>query len=148
MPVTQVKVAELNDLEADMIRLLQQFMGAKKPFHSFSEKVWRPPTDIYETSDALIIVVEIAGVDKNAFNLEFNHNVLTVKGMRKHSPPALQVSYHRMEIKYGAFEVELRLPTGLGYDDAKARYADGFLVVTIPKPIADSQKVVNIDIEG
>lgn len=143
--VTQL--AELNDLEADMIRLLQQFMGAKNPFHSFSEKAWRPPTDICETNEALVITIEVAGVEKDAFQLEFNHNVLTVRGFRKHNPPGLQVSYHRMEIKYGLFEAELKLPPGMDYDSAKARYNDGFLTITVPRAASES-KVVNIDIEG
>ena len=142
------RLAELDDIEADMIRLLQQFMGTKEPFHAFSEKIWRPPTDIYETAESLIVTIEVAGVDKGAFHLEFNHNVLMVRGYRKHSPAALQVSYHRMEIKYGAFEVELRLPQGMDYDQASARYSDGFLTITIPKRASDSARVINIDIQG
>ena len=142
------RLAELNDIEADMIRLLQQFMGAKNPFHSFSEKAWRPPYDVCETPDALIITIEVAGVDKDAFRLEFDHNALSVRGYRKHSPAAVQVSYHRMEVKYGAFEVELRLPSGLNYDGAKARYADGFLTITIPKAAGETSKAINISIEG
>jgi len=142
------RLAELNDIEADMVRLLQQFMGARNPFHTFSENVWRPPTDICETVEALIVTIEVAGVQKDAFRLEFDRNVLVVRGVRQHGPAALQVSYHRMEIKYGAFEVELKLPAGMDFDNAKARYSDGFLTIAIPKPRPESSKVVNIGIEG
>lgn len=142
------KLAELDDLEADMIRLLQQFMGAKNPFHSFSEKAWRPPTDVCETAEALIVTVEVAAVDKGAFQIEFNHSVLSVRGFRKHNPAALQVNYHRIEIKYGAFEVEVTVPPGVDCDNAKARYADGFLTITIPKAGVETPRVVNVSIEG
>ena len=102
-PDVDFKLAELDDLEAEMVRLLQQFMGTKKPFHGFTERSWRPPTDLYETADSLIVTIEIAGVDKDALTLEFKQNMLTVCGNRRHNPVALQVSYHQMEIKYGPF---------------------------------------------
>lgn len=146
-PSVEYKLAELDDLEAEMVRLLQQFMGAKKPFHGFTERSWRPPTDIYETADSLIVTIEIAGVDKDALTLEFKQNVLTVSGDRHHNPAALQVSYHQMEIKYGPFEVELRLPAGLDSDDANARYADGFLAISIPKREPGASNSVDIEIE-
>jgi len=142
-----LKVDELDDLEAEMVRLLQRFMGSKEPFHTFTERVWRPPTDIYETADALVITIEIAGVPREALRVELNHNILMVRGHRDQSHSASQVSYHQMEIKYGSFEVELRLPSGLDYDAARARYVDGFLTITTPKREAATPKVISIDID-
>jgi HSP20 family protein len=138
----------MDDIDADMIRLLQQFMGTKKPFHGFSEPVWRPPTDVYETADALLVTVEIAGVEKDSFHLEFIRNALIVRGSRTHNLGAVQASYHRMEIKYGAFEVEFHLPLGLDCDRTTARYSEGFLTITIPKETAETPKIININIEG
>jgi HSP20 family protein len=142
-----VRFSELDDIEAEMVHLLQQFMGAKKPFHGFNERAWRPPTDIYETQEALVVTVEIAGVDKESLGVDFRHSLVTVTGNRRHNPDSLQVSYHQMEIKYGAFEIELKLPAGLDTDSAKARYVDGFLSVTIPKRASEPQSV-SIEIEG
>ena len=137
------RLSEFDSFEADMTRLLQQFMGAKKPFHAFTESAWRPPTDIYETAEELVVTIEIAGVDKQAIALEFEQNVLKVRGTRKHNPTSLQVSYHQMEIKFGAFEVQLRLPGGFDADHTRARYSDGFLTVTVPRKV-DGPKGIDI----
>lgn len=141
------RCSDQDELDEDMIRLLQQFMGAKRPFHAFSEHVWRPPTDVYETEEALVVKVEIAGVDKDAFRLEFSRNVLIIRGQRTQKSGISQVSYHRMEIKYGEFEVEFALPLGLDHDRTTALYREGFLTITIPKDTSTA-KSVSIDIQG
>ncbi len=142
------RLSDQDEIDADMIRLLQQFMGAKRPFHGFSEHVWRPPTDVYETEDSMVVKVEIAGVEKDAFHLEFSRNVLIVRGRRSQKLGISQVSYHRMEIKYGEFEVEFALPLGLDQDRTTAHYRDGFLTITIPKEDTQITRSVSIDIQG
>ncbi len=128
-----LKPGDYDSFEADMSRLLQQFMGAKKPFHPFSEGAWRPPTDIYETDEEFVVVMEIPGADKASIELEVRQNTLIVRGKREHDRSTSQVSYHQMEIKFGPFEATLRLPRGLDADSAQAKYSSGFLTVAVPK---------------
>ena len=33
-----------------------------------SEAVWRPPTDVYETDDSVVVVVEIAGLGEGDYD--------------------------------------------------------------------------------
>jgi HSP20 family protein len=121
--------------DADMSRLLQKFMGAKNPFHSFSEGAWRPPTDVYETDGEFVVVIEVPGADKKSISLEVRPDKLVVRGRREHDRGACQVSYHQVEIKFGSFEAQLRLPRGLETGEAQARYSDGFLTVAVPKRV-------------
>ncbi len=143
-----IHFADSDDVDAEMVRLLQQFMGTKKPFHGFTERAWRPPTDIYETDCALIVLVEIAGVEKTAINIEFANNTMRVSGIRRHRPESTQVSYIQMEVKHGAFAIELRLPQGLNTDETNARYVDGFLTISIPKRMPQPSRSINIQGEG
>ena len=43
---------------------------------------WRPPTDVYEVDDDLIVRVEIAGMREEDFSIELNGRILSIRGMR------------------------------------------------------------------
>jgi HSP20 family molecular chaperone IbpA len=83
--------------------------------HRFAGKTgWTPHTDILETEDDVVIVMDLAGVGKEDFRVTYEENLLKVSGMRtKRQPPGL-IRLHRMEIEYGPFEKLFRVPGDLG----------------------------------
>lgn len=92
---------------------------------------WRPPTDVYETKNALIVRLEIAGLHKDEFSIELDGRYLTINGTRPDfSEPR---AYHQMEIRFGEFSVELEIPFNVIADRIEAVYSNGFLQVTLPK---------------
>jgi len=96
--------------------------------------VWTPNTDILETEDSVILLMDLAGVDKGDFTVTFEDNLLKVSGQRtKKQPPGL-IRLHRMEIDYGPFEKLFRVPGDL-VDAAgiQAVHRNGFLELTLPK---------------
>jgi HSP20 family protein len=92
---------------------------------------WRPPTDLYETEDAYVAHIEIAGMKESSLSVSIADRELTVIGVRQNQDP--KGAYHRMEIMYGEFHVHVRLPTTVDESLVGASYADGFLTVTLPK---------------
>ncbi len=100
--------------------------------------VWRgnrpfsPPTDVLEFSDRLRIVVEIAGMRAGDFNVVLLEGRVVITGVRER--PTLQgVAYHQVEIGYGEFRVEIRLPWSVERDEVSASYRDGFLQIDLPR---------------
>lgn len=93
--------------------------------------VWRPPTDMYETEDAVIVRVEIAGMRENEFTLVLQANVLVIRGSRTDLPE--RRGYHQMEIRFGDFSTEVELPVPVQVEQASAEYRNGFLTVRLPK---------------
>ena len=92
---------------------------------------WRPPTDVLETDEAYIVVVEIAGMRGVEFQVTFDEHILSIKGSRHDSNE--RRAYHQMEIDYGEFitEVHVHLPIESAKIDAS--YSDGFLRIHLPK---------------
>lgn len=92
---------------------------------------WRPPTDVLETDDAVVVVVEIAGMRGLNISVIFERQVLSIRGTR----PDTNVCkiYHQMEIDYGEFVSEVRVPFRVDSDQIEATYSDGFLKVVLPK---------------
>jgi len=93
--------------------------------------LWRPPTDVFETDDTLIVVVEIAGMREDDFSVTLDKQALTVSGSRAGATGPR--AYHQMEIAYGEFVAEVALPVPVDSSGVEASYADGFLTVTLPK---------------
>ena len=47
-----------------------------------------PPVDIYETDEALVVIVDLPGVDKNGVDVRVEDGLLTIKGKADYNPPA------------------------------------------------------------
>ena len=96
--------------------------------------LWRPPTDVYETDTALVAQVEVAGMQNGDFNITLEDRLLTIHGVRADSPGERR-AYFQMEIPSGEFRIEVDLPIAVDPDAIDAVYEDGFLRVTMLKPV-------------
>jgi len=92
---------------------------------------WRPPTDVFETEDTIVVRVEIAGMREEDFVIELNGRNLSVRGSRQDVPE--RRAFHQMEIHFGEFAIELELPGYVETDHVQAIYSDGFLRIHLPK---------------
>lgn len=93
--------------------------------------VWRPPTDVYETDESVIVKMEIAGMRDEDLEVVVQDDLLLISGSRLDS--AERKAYHQMEIPFGKFSVSIDLPVRVNTDNAIAEYKDGFLTIQLPK---------------
>ena len=94
-------------------------------------RLWRPPTDFYETEEAYVVRVEAAGMKESDFNLALHERQLFISGTRADQNE--RRAYHQMEIPFGEFAIEIELPGAVNTDQVSASYRDGFLKVHLPK---------------
>jgi HSP20 family protein len=94
-------------------------------------RFWRPPMDVYETEESLVVRVEIAGMQENDFSLTQKGRLLLIQGIRNDQME--RRAYHQMEIPFGEFQIELELPTNVDESRSEAMYRQGFLKITLPK---------------
>lgn len=92
---------------------------------------WRPPTDVFETEEAIVVRVEIAGMREEDFSIEMDSRYLLIRGIRPDS--AERRAYHQMEIRFGEFSSEIELFTPIIPSQVHASYDNGFLRVVLPK---------------
>ncbi len=92
---------------------------------------WRPPTDVFETPEAIIVRMEIAGMHTDDFRLSLEAQTLVISGTRR--DPDLGSAYHRLEIPFGQFQVTVTLPAPIEEAEVEAEYRDGFLRIRLPK---------------
>jgi HSP20 family protein len=95
-------------------------------------RMFLPTTDIYETDQALTVVMEMPGVDKEKVEINVEDGVLTVEGRIDFSKyEALQPVY--TEYNIGNFRRSFDLSNSIDQDKIRADLKDGVLTLTLPK---------------
>lgn len=71
---------------------------------------WEPPVDVFETPDAVWVIVALPGVAPEHLVIKLRDDTLIVTGQRSVPAAARAGVLHRLEIPHGRFERRLRLP--------------------------------------
>jgi len=95
--------------------------------------LWRPPTDVYETDETVVVRMEAPGLHIEDMSVTLHATMLVVRAVRRDPCGKAKCRVHQLEVHYGLFERVVPLPGNLVHEEADGSYADGFLLVTIPK---------------
>ena len=98
---------------------------------------WKPPLDIYELEDQIVIKLELAGVKRKEISIIQEGNRIRISGRRKVEDREQIHTYHQMEINYGEFERIIVVSETVRIDEVKASYKDGFLIIRAQKKAAE-----------
>lgn len=92
---------------------------------------WRPPTDVFEREETIIVRAEIAGMNEKDFEISLDQNILTIHGVR----PDINErrAYHQMEINFGEFLTAVEIQVPFDIEHIHAEYQNGFLWIILPK---------------
>ena len=143
------RVAELSpwgsmrDVESYFNRFFEDTNG---DFLEAFESEWKPAMDISETDEAYLIEADIPGLKKEDVKIEVMDDVVTIKGERKSEKEEKdkKKGYHRVERSYGGFIRTIRVPGGVKGDEVTAKFEDGVLKVTLPKPEEAKPKLISV----
>ncbi|MDQ2742959.1 MAG: Hsp20/alpha crystallin family protein [Chloroflexota bacterium] len=93
---------------------------------------WQPNVDVYQTEDAVVVIVEIPGINPELVDISIDGRILHLSGSRvPHCRPGYR-QFYQLEVSQGAFERVVRLPTPVEGSGARAEYHDGFLEIVLP----------------
>jgi HSP20 family protein len=118
--------------QADELEVYFSEMAHGRPVGFVASPKWKPRCDVYETADALIVHVDIAGMSAGDFQVEVQDGVLMIAGERRARGEGKR-HYHSMEVQVGPFERRLRLPVPVDPRSMRATYESGFLEVHLAK---------------
>lgn len=100
-----------------------------------------PRSDIYETEDNVVVVVDMPGVDEDNIDITLEKNILTLKG---YTNPEMPDGYSLVFAEYqvGDYERSFRLSSQIDSDGIEAAYKNGTLRLNLPKSaIAKTRKI-------
>ena len=121
-------MAKIRELEVQKKREL----AGNKGESTTPAKYFLPNTDIYETGDALTIVMEVPGVEKKDLSASVENGVLRVEGRIDFG------KYEDMEPVYAEYNVghyvrTFALSSKIAQDGISAELEDGVLTLTLKK---------------
>ena len=121
-------MAPAQELEVQQKRELE-----KKEEPTIPVRTFVPNTDIYETADALMVVMEMPGVNREHADITVEDDVLSVTGRIDFSKyERLQPIY--TEYNIGHYRRSFNLsPSSIDEHKISAEMEDGVLTVTLPK---------------
>ena len=105
-----------------------------------------PTTDVSETDSAIVVSVELPGIDEKDVEVTVSEDRLTIKGEKKAQKEEKEKNYYRMERSYGAFRRAIALPDEADADNADATFDKGVLTITIPKTEKAKEAVKKVSI--
>ena len=94
-----------------------------------------PAVNIKETDTSFGIELAAPGKNKEDFNIEIDHNVLTISSEEKteKEEKSNEGKYTRKEFSYASFRRAFTLPETVNTDSINATYENGVLHVALPK---------------
>lgn len=128
-----IRTIRLRWLHGTLLEVTSQLAGAGTP--QFAPPPWAPAINAYRCQHGIQICVELAGVDRSEIELTVRDRHLSIRGVRDVPEPcekdrALQTI--AMEIDYGVFQREIRLPVDIDVHKVVAEQKNGFLWIHLP----------------
>jgi HSP20 family molecular chaperone IbpA len=124
--VRRMKVRWLRHTYADLsVSSIQFWNGAPN--------LWQPPINAFRCAAGVCICVDLAGVDKSLIDLTVEPRRVIIRGSRETPEPSDQTTQVlALEIDYGPFEREVRLPAEVDVKRARAEQENGLLWIHLP----------------
>jgi HSP20 family protein len=116
----------------------------KKQESTVPARFYLPNTDIFETEQALSLIVEMPGVDKNKVDVRVEDGVLTIEGRLDFSKyEGMQPVY--TEYNVGHYRRSFSLSNKVDQGKISAEMKDGVLTLVLPKPEATKPRKISVN---
>lgn len=125
---------DLFAIQEKMNRLFEETIHRTEfPDEGLDAALWSPAADVYETSEEVVLAVELPGVQLEDVHLEVLDGKLRVSGVRRAEEGVPPRQFVRMERIYGSFSRDFSVPASIDASLIKATLKAGILRVTAPK---------------
>lgn len=102
-------------------------------FFSSGISTQQPAVNIKESDNSFDIELAAPGLKKEDFNIDIDHDVLSIKVEKTQEESKESEGYTRREFSYHSFNKHFTLPESVNGDAISASYTDGVLHLTLPK---------------
>ena len=103
-------------------------------------RYYLPHVDIHESTNALLVTLEMPGVDKQSIDIKLKGRVLTITGsINLNNYEGLEPVYTEYDV--GNYTRSFTLSSDIDSEQISAPMNDGVLAVTLPKQKETSRKI-------
>jgi HSP20 family protein len=142
--MTYVKINFGSNFEDEFQKVVDEVFHLVRPAFRNYECIWRPNIDVYESADEIMVLADMAGLNKEDLHIEVDRKKVKIAGSRKAIQLLQNARYCQAEIPHGYFERNVLLPAPVDARSAVASYADGILMVRINKLPANKTHRISV----
>jgi len=136
---------DLGRMHGRLQQTIHEMFQSANPLLVIREQTWRPQMDVYETSEAVVVVADVSGLNRKDLEVEADTKAVKIAGRREEACRGASTRYHLAEIAYGRFERILFLPQAVEPDKGEASYSNGILKIVLPKRPQDHLRRISIE---
>jgi HSP20 family protein len=122
----------ISSLRREINRLMEDFLEGRA-FRSKGRGTHEPSAEVFETSETVVVRLQVPGARREDLHLAVSGDILTVNGEIQDTGQAEKSTVHQQEFRYGAFSRTIVLPAPVQAERATANLRAGVLEITIPK---------------
>ena len=93
---------------------------------------WMPAIEVSQKDGQLVVHADLPGMKPEDVKLEVAGDTLVIEGERKCERKEDKGDVHRTEVRYGRFFRTIPLPENANVEQAKAKFENGVLEISIP----------------
>lgn len=141
-PFSKKLLEELEQMQQQTGRILRSMsLSRMMPMEA---EGWQPAVDIYESETSVYVYAELAGVVNDSLRVTVDGQRLGISGVRQLPSHQSIACIHQLEIELGTFQRTLTLPSAVEVEGVESVYANGILMVTLPKRIRKGKVQIRI----
>jgi HSP20 family protein len=133
---------DFGQLGPNFEQTIEDVFRSMSPSFALGQRTWKPPMDMNENTDEIVILADVAGIDKDDLEVEISSKAVRIQGKRIARHCTSETTFRLAEIQYGHFERILFLPAPIDPEVVSASYSNGLLEIRLAKkPIEKTHKI-------
>jgi len=137
---------EFSRIEREIRKMFDEFWGERRrwgilpaprraelPAEREEGLIGTPPVDLVDKGDTLVLRSEMPGVKKKDIKISVSEDDISISGKMERKREEKEEDYYCCERAYSAWQRTVPLPVKVKSEEAKAKYQDGILEITLPK---------------
>ena len=105
------------------------------------ENYMKPPVDIFETEEELVMMADIPGVSKENLDIGIDKGILTIRG---HAESTLKGDVIYRDFQLSNYSRQFELPETIDAEKTRAEVKNGVLTLHLPKQEAAKPRRIEI----
>jgi HSP20 family protein len=124
---------EVSDLAEDIREIFEELSATLHANQRAYSGECHPPLDVFETDEAVQVVMDVTGIGADALRIVFRAGVLLIAGEKAPPRPKGPQTFHLVEREFGRFARGVRLNGAFDVRQGRAVIDAGELLITLPK---------------
>jgi HSP20 family protein len=135
---------EIDTMQREMNRIFDSLVPVSEGI--FDGKGFAPAVEIDETDEAVLLKLELPGLNPDDLDIQVTADSVSIAGERKYEKTTEEKGMTRSEFRYGSFQRVIPLPARVKNTESTADYKDGILHLTLPKAEEEKSKVFKLSL--